>query len=200
MLEELARLREQQAAQQKQIAELGWRLAAYQARAGVTNIETNIERQTNIETNVERQHITINVFGCENFDHLRNEFPRSCQAYYDKPDGLPLALAQMMYSDSNHPENITAYIPNVKNPATAMYHTERGWEKTPTAKVLGDIATMVCDQIDEQDMKAFYNDQLTFGRNVITPARRKAVALEKNPNEYRPLLERNKGLVVAGGA
>ena len=78
-----------------------------------------------------------------------------------------------------------------------MQHTERGWEKMPTSEVLGAIATCVADQIDEQDMKAYYNDQLTFGQKVIAPARKKAIAMEKNPDAYRPLLERNKQLIAA---
>ena len=50
----------------------------------------------------------------------------------------------------------------------------------PTAAVLGVITEKVCDQIDE--------------------ARKKAIALGKNTIECRPLLDRNKVLIVAVGA
>ena len=100
-----------------------------------------------------------------------------------------------MYSDRDHPENITAYIPNGKNPNNAMKRTAHGWEPMPTAEVLGPMATAVCDMIDEQEVKAVYDDHLRYGMKVITPARKRAIAMEKDPNDYRPVLERNKTLI-----
>ena len=62
--------------------------------------------------------------------------------------------------------------------------------------VLGSIASTVIDRLEVEEKNA-YVTRPNFGTNVIEPARRKAINLEKDPGEYRPLLERNKGLISA---
>lgn len=87
------------------------------------------------------QHITINVFGQEQLEHItRAQVGRILEeaSSYAVEAGATKAVleaAMLVYADPEHPENITCYIPN-KKMQEALIHRDRGWEVEPVPKVL----------------------------------------------------------------
>ena len=94
-------------------------------------------RGANLNTTI---NITINVFGNESLNHI------TCGMIYKimepfiniHPDEatvqIILGLATVIYSDPEHPENITCYLPG-ESP-NALVHEGMGWKIKPVTMVL----------------------------------------------------------------
>ena len=90
--------------------------------------------------------IVINVFGQEKLDHVTAERIKTILDECLQRPALPTAVdeavlrtAMLVYSDPDHPENLTAYLPNKKTNA-ALVHTSAGWEVQPMRLVLPPMA------------------------------------------------------------
>jgi hypothetical protein len=140
------------------------------------------------------KNITINVFGKEGVDHIT---PERVKALLDESlqapaiptaaDTAVLETALLVYSDPDHPENLTCYMPNKKFEGV-LVHATKGWEVLPADLVLPPMAQKSID--------------LLFRKQ---PAEREYAPLLKELQQHearfaagrnlRPLLERNKGLL-----
>jgi hypothetical protein len=101
-----------------------------------------------------QHHININLFGQEDTSHItRGDIWRIFNAL--GPIGADLRraseqailrAAMLIYSDEQHPENITCYIPNKKG-KEAMVHDEKGWAMQPINLVLSPMAAKSVDAL-----------------------------------------------------
>jgi hypothetical protein len=103
-----------------------------------------------------QQHITINIFGREKFDHIHSPQIMSLleavgaagsTAVEDLKKAAALAVvraAMLIFSDPAHPENLTCYLPN-KRGTDALVHGEGGWEVQPVSLVLSPMATQAVE-------------------------------------------------------
>jgi len=101
------------------------------------------------------KNLTINIFGQENTDHITKDCVRKILDEALLAPELSTAvqtaltkIAMLIYSDPEHPENLTCYIPNKKS-NDALIHSENGWELQPTAIVLPPIAKTSVDFLFE---------------------------------------------------
>lgn len=103
-----------------------------------------------------QQHITINIFGREKFDHIHSPQimhlleavgAAGSTAVEDLKKAAALAVvkaAMLIFSDPIHPENLTCYLPN-KRGTDALVHGEGGWEVQPVSLVLSPMATQAVE-------------------------------------------------------
>ena len=150
--------------------------------------------------------IVINVFGQEKLDHVTSERVKAILDECLRRPALPTAAdeavlktALLVYSDPEHPENLTAYLPNKKTD-DALVHTEAGWEVQPTRLVLPPMALKSLD--------ALFGQQPPEGEYApLLKELQQNEARFAAGEELRPLLVRNKDLLaralatlpVAGG-
>lgn len=103
-----------------------------------------------------QQHITINIFGREKFDHIHSPQimhlleavgAAGSTAVEDLKKAAALAVvraAMLIFSDPVHPENLTCYLPN-KRGTDALVHGEGGWEVQPVSLVLSPMAAQAVE-------------------------------------------------------
>lgn len=172
--------------------------AAYRHAACVNQISAN---NSIVYTNT--NHITINNFGSEGTTHIDRAKVRGVldsalkitnptqQAYM-----VMLEAAMMVYSDPEHPENLTCYIPNKKEDA-AMVHVgsqpgagDARWEIRPCHMVLPPMAVKALDTL-------FFNqpfdDAERYGDLMINLRDNERAYTEGK--EMRAILIRNKDLL-----
>jgi hypothetical protein len=157
---------------------------------------------SNVEVSIQGDHatvdnsknITINVFGKEGVNHITPEriktlLDESMQApaIPTAADTAVLETALMVYSDPNHPENLTCYMPNKKFEGV-LIHATKGWEVLPADLVLPPMAQKSLDLLFRKQpaereyaplLKELQQNEARFAAGKI----------------LRPLLERNKGLL-----
>jgi hypothetical protein len=164
------------------------------------------------EVNNSKNTININVFGKEGLDHITAErvkaildesisrFP-SAPALPAAASAAVLKTAMLAYSDPEHPENLTCYLPNKKT-NDALVHGEEGWEVQPTTLVLPPMAQKSVDALFDNQP---FEEAETYEGLMLE--------LRDNEERYtaggelRPILVRNKDLLaraleslpVAGG-
>jgi len=157
----------------------------------------NVDNRKMINSN---NNIVINVFGKESMDHvtpvtirkileesLRN--PLISQAV----QSVVLKTAMLIYSDPEHPENLTCYLPNKKT-NDVLVHTNRngilGWEVLPTSLVLPPMAITSIDAIF--DNQPFDDAEMFKLLMVDLRAREQELC---TGSLLRPVLVRNKDLL-----
>jgi hypothetical protein len=138
--------------------------------------------------------ITINVFGKEGVDHIT---PERIKALLDESLQAPaiptaadiavLETAMLVYSDPDHPENMTCYMPNKKFEGV-LVHATKGWEVLPADLVLPPMAQKSIDLLFRKQPaeREYYEVLKELQQNEGRFAAGKSL---------RPLLERNKGLL-----
>jgi hypothetical protein len=149
------------------------------------------------QTDNRKTTININVFGKEGLDHvtvekIRNILDTSLQASQLSlaANAAMLRTAMMVYSDPDHPENLTCFLPNKKR-KEALVHTDKGWEVQPTQLVVSPMAQKTLDTIF--DRQPFEN------ADEYAPLMRELAENEKRysaGSELRPVLVRNKALLA----
>jgi hypothetical protein len=164
---------------------------------GITSEGKNEVRQhgnNNVATVDNSKNITINVFGKEGVDHIT---PERIKALLDESLQAPaiptaadiavLETALLVYSDPDHPENLTCYLPNKKFEGV-LVHLAGGWEVKPADLVLPPMAQKSIDLLfRKQPAEREYYEVLK--------------ELQQNEGRFaagrslRPLLERNKELL-----
>jgi len=151
-----------------------------------------------------RNQIIINVFGKEDLDHVTSTQIRAILDLSLKSvpgAALPTAAstaviktAMMVYSDPQHPENLTCYLPNKKT-QEALVHVARGgtttWEVQPAQLVLPPMA--------ERSINTLFDLQPFEDATEYGPLMKELAANEKRyaaGTELRPILIRNKDLLT----
>ena len=143
---------------------------------------------------VDNKKITINVFGKEGVDHITPERVKALLDESMQAPAIPVAAdtavletAMLVYSDPEHPENLTCYMPNKKFEGV-LVHSAGGWTVKPADLVLPPMAQKSIDLLfRKQPPEREYAPLLK--------------ELQKNEARFaagrslRPLLERNKGLL-----
>jgi len=138
----------------------------------------------------------ISVFGSESLEHVNSAVMKRILDESRKLPELALAAetallktAMLIYSDPEHPENLTCYLPNKKGDET-LVHTDAGWEVRPTRLVLPPMAQTSKDEIFQKQPYVNVDD---YGPLLIE--------LRDNEKRYtggqalRPILVRNKDLL-----
>jgi len=155
-----------------------------------------------------KNNFTINVFGKENLEHVGSAVVK---AILDESKRLPeithaaetalLKAAMLIYSDPEHPENLTCYLPNKKGDET-LVHTDAGWEIRPTRLVLSPMASTALMRISDKQPYERAEDYGEIMAELVHNEKRYI-----GGQELRPILVRNKDLLrraletlpVAGG-
>ena len=162
--------------------------------------EVAINGEGNVVDN-RKQNIIINVFGQEGLDHATTARIRAIldesltrPALGEAAQTAILRTAMLVYSDPDHPENLTAYLPNKKT-QDVLVHADRGgtpcWEVQPSSLVLPPMAKKSVDTIFNRQP---YEDADEYG-----PLMKE---LSDNEKRYvtgvdlRPILVRNKDLLA----
>ena len=132
--------------------------------AAVANVATvaNVAAVTNVDasqgkTNNNVVTTMINVFGKENlgrvtkpkiFSILKSlgEVGSAGENLRTICDRAILQTAMIIFSDPEHPEDITCYIPNKKG-ESALVHGERGWEVQPVSLVISPMASQAVEAL-----------------------------------------------------
>ncbi len=169
-------------------------LVALGAPGGVSN---TVNGDVNIGGDV---HVSVNVFGGETSDHVTREAIRTILDECRKltagraAELAILRTAMLVYSDPEHPENITAYLPNKKED-NVLIRSHQGWEVRPAQAILPPMAEKTLDALFE---KQPHDDATAYG-----PLMKELRDNEKRyqaGEEVRPVLVLNKGLLRRAGA
>lgn len=155
-------LEAERAADRKRLDELEARLAAV-VPVDSSGATINIDASVHVVNNV----LVVNNFGEESTSHISDT---KIQQILDSATSGARSMrssaikalcdaALLIYSDPDHPENITCYIPNTSD-ENAMVHTAQkdgtmGWEVRPVQLVLPPMAASSLDLIFE---KQFFAD------------------------------------------
>jgi hypothetical protein len=156
-------------------------------------------------TVLQDRRITINVFGKEAVGHVTSEKIRGVleesmqlrSSGQDLPQAAALAVmkaALLVYSDPDHPENLTCYLPN-KREGNALVHMSRdgrgGWEVCPLRIVAPPMAQKSVDLLFD---KQPFEDAEMF--EPLLAELRDNEARYAAGNEMRTILVRNKALLA----
>ena len=98
--------------------------------------------------------VAFNLFGKESLAHANSDRIRAIldESLRDTSSIQAAALmavtktAMLIYSDPDHPENLTCYMPNKKT-NDVLAHTERGWEILPVSMVINQIGQKTIDHL-----------------------------------------------------
>ena len=143
------------------------------------------------------QQITINVFGQENTKHIGRQTIKDLldnvlKGTQDPAQGAIAALlkaAMLIYSDADHPENLTCYLPNNKKD-DVLVHGAAGWEVQPYTVVLPPMATRSVDTLFDNQP---FVDADKYGDLMKALAENERAY--KEGKEMRTILVRNKDLL-----
>lgn len=124
------------------------------AQIGIAQQQVGENRgQINIGNN--NQQIVINVFTEEKIDHI--DGPRIKAILDDALQGpgestqkaltALMRAAMLIYSDPDHPENMTCYLPNKKHREEALIHTVDGWAFEPVSLVCTPMIKRTLDTL-----------------------------------------------------
>lgn len=139
--------------------------------------------------NSKHQSITIiNVFGQEKLDHITQDHVHQILTgtkAFALPDAAIQAVLQtamLAYSDPDHPENLTCYLPNKKK-NDALVHGGTGWEIQPVQLVLPPMMQRSVDLLfDKQPLNPEQYDVETCG-SVL----KELETCEKDPSKTKQL-------------
>lgn len=164
--------------------------------ASYTNLAGDVAIQGN-QNQTDARRININIFGQETLTHATCAKIRTILDDSMRQPALPeaaqaavLKTALLIFSDPEHPENLTAYLPNKKR-TEVLIHGEKGWEMQPLSMVQAPMATKSLDVI--------FNRQPYENANEYGPLMRELAANEKLYSEgkqLRPVLVKNKELLA----
>ena len=142
-------------------------------------------------------NITINLFGGEQIQHIGTREVRAVldKTLLSKQSPLDAALqalvrtATLIYSDLEHPENLTCYIPNKKTD-DVMVHGDAGWEIQSCQLILPPMATRGYDILFD---KQPFEDSARYG-DLMKALRDNEEAFSQG-RQMRTVLVRNKDLL-----
>ena len=156
----------------------------------------NVQGSHNVVDSQINQTINISVFGKEGLEHVDSTVVRQI---LDDSRKLPeithaaetalLKTAMLIYSDPEHPENLTCYLPNKKGDET-LVHTDGGWEIRPTRLVLSPMASTALMRISDKQPYERAEDYGEIMAELVHNEKRYI-----GGQELRPILVRNKDLL-----
>ena len=171
----------------------GIALAGPQANAG----EVAIQNHDHGQVAVDNRKFNINVFGKEGLDHATVARIKEILDESIRAPALPAAAfaavlktAMLVYSDPDHPENLTCYLPNKKT-NDVLVHAEEGWEVQPASLVLPPMA--------QKSMDTIFGQQPYENADEYGPLMKELAVNEAGytaGTELRPILVRNKDLLA----
>jgi len=155
-----------------------------------------------------RKTVNINIFGQEGLDHATvariksildesllcnrrlgtKPAPQAC--IEEAAQAAVLRTALLVYSDPDHPENLTCYLPNKKT-NDVLVHVGEGWEVCPASLVLPPMAQKIVNTI--------FNRQPYENADEYGPLMKELAENEKryaSGAALRPILVRNKDLLT----
>lgn len=190
----MTRMDELAAAQQEKELALA---AAGETATREGNIIMQNSGQSVIAQDRRNQVIQINLFGGEDLSHIgRPEIRAILDSSLNAGEAQKSASAAVLqtalltYSDPDHPENLTCYLPNKKTD-DALVHGGAGWEVRPCPLVLTPMAQQSLDLLFDHQP---FEDAETY-ETLISE-------LRDNEKRYasgealRPVLVRNKSLLA----
>ena len=155
-----------------------------------------------VDNSKNKMQVIINVFGHEGLGHVTRAEIKGILDEALRVHGLSVAAApaaamaatlrtaMLIYSDPDHPENLTCYLPNKKTEDT-LVHGERGWEVRPTRLVLPPMAAKSVDSLFAKQPYENADQYLHLLRELRDNASRYTSGAE-----LRPILVRNKDLLA----
>jgi hypothetical protein len=160
----------------------------------VVNEGGNQQVNVHLDRRVFNYHVVINYFGNEDKSHItpgqiRKILDDSLRQSNLSDSALRAVYeaALLIYSDPDHPENITCYISN-KRDGTAMIHGEKGWEIKPVPVVLPPMAKNSVDLIFDKQP-----EDKTYG-GILKQILETEQELDSKNSGLRAVLIRNKNL------
>jgi hypothetical protein len=199
-IENLTELVKQQSEMMKQLVSGQQRNSLTVRDANLTSGEVGIQGNGNQTDNRKiNTNVFINIFGKEGLDHITTERIKEILKSSLETKPLPsaasaavLKTAMMAYSDPDHPENLTCYLPNKKT-QEALIHTKEGWEVQPTNLVLPPMAnTSINALFDRQPFEQAeeYGDTECRMKEPAENEKRYSAG-----DELKPVLVQNKALL-----
>jgi hypothetical protein len=189
-----------QAAGEVAIQQTGGAQAAIQQTGGAQAAGEVAIQQTGdgtVAVDNKKVNINISVFGRESLDHVTADRIRGILEESLRTPMLPQAVqgavlktAMLVYSDPDHPENLTCYLPN-KKMNDALVHTEEGWEVQPIPLVLPPMAQTSIDALFDRQP---FEDAATF--EPLMAELRASEQEFSTGGLLRPILVRNKDLLA----
>lgn len=206
-------------AQQQETLGLAEMPSAAAAAHSDPSITINGDNARVLHMDVRVYQTTVNVFGKEQVGHVRRGdmyevFEQVAPRLpIDAPDGevmlnhycrqLITRAAMMIYSDPEHPENITCYLPK-KTDSSAMTFGEYGWALQPTNIVFPPMIQRSVNLLFEQQPvpgvdgcpDASYNQvkQAAFGQLLTHIGKNEDRLVLSADSTLRPVLVRNADL------
>lgn len=143
-------------------------------------------------------NITVNLFGSEDTSHItaddvRKLLDETLSEPGEAADQAIRALvrtAMLVYSDPDHPENLTCYIPNKRESSSAMVHGEKGWALQPCQIVYPRMAYTAVDLLFKNQP---FENAVRYG-DVMKALRANEQAYTAG-RELHPIVVRNKDLL-----
>lgn len=194
------------AAKDRQIEQLT-ALVESQLMARAPQPETNktVAIQGNHNVNIvdaRRVEVVVNEFGREGLEHVTRGRIRAILEESLSAGGIPgaaqaavLKTALLVYSDPEHPENLTCYLPNKKGDE-ALVHVARdgrtAWEVQPVPLVLPPMARKSVDALFDRQP---FEDAGTF-EPLMAELRDNEERYVSGQSALRPVLVRNKDLLA----
>ena len=177
--------------------------AAPAGRADTTAVAIQGDNNVNIvDARRVETTVVVNVFGQEGLEHVTSARIRAIMEE-SLGVGAPSAAAQaavlktalLVYSDPEHPENLTCYLPNKKGDE-ALVHMSRngttGWEVQPVPLVLPPMARKSVDALFDRQP---FEDAATF-EPLMAELRDNEARYVGGQGALRPVLVRNKDLLA----
>jgi len=197
--EEIAELKAQNAEMMGMVREMhGIVLAESSGNQHVGRVTVQVPGNKNQVAVDNRLQVNINVFGKEGLDHVTEARIRTIldeslarPALLEAASTAVLKTAMLVYSDPDHPENLTAYLPNKKK-NDVLVRAESGWVVQPASLILPPMA--------QKSVDTLFNRQPFEDADDYAPLMRELTANEKSyvaGHELRPVLVRNKTLLQA---
>lgn len=136
-------------------------------------------------------NIQINVFGRENLDHVtRGQIyeiiePLKLRSLPDAAVQAVLSAAMLAYSDPEHPENLTCYLPNKKT-KDVLVHGGAGWEVKPVQLVLPPMMQRSVDLLfDRQPISGVDGTPEDADNEACASIMKELQEFEKDPKKAR---------------
>ena len=173
--------------------------------AATGRADTAVAIQGNHNVNIvdaRRVEVVVNEFGREGLEHVTRGRIRAILEESLSAGGIPgaaqaavLKTALLVYSDPEHPENLTCYLPNKKGDE-ALVHVARdgrtAWEVQPVPLVLPPMARKSVDALFDRQP---FEDAGTF-EPLMAELRDNEERYVSGQSALRPVLVRNKDLLA----
>jgi len=155
--------------------------------------QNNVINHGGTVNQIQKQDITFNIFGAENIDHVTRakiaEILASLKQFSagDAAIQALLQTAMLIYSDKEHPENITCYMPNKKR-KEALVYSALGWEIKPSSLVLPPMMQKSVDVLfDKQPIEGVGDTPPGTDMDACGQILKELERVEKDPQRVKQM-------------